>query len=577
MSIIRSYQANSNNKVINISYDYGHKNSNKQIRITNNVSEINILKNLSEQYGKNLTSIQSSATIYRIGPNCCKNAINLESFTGNVNLNEIMNDAFLGCSKLQSIIACRNVKRIGNNAFKDCSSLNNVEIGWNEIYSIGDNAFYNTAIKEADISLNDKSTNGSSIFQNCTQLQTINVGKNFIIKSNTFSGCSNLTKLSIESNYGGLEGDQCLGNIPQIQQIVIPSSTIGFPDRCFINDEKLNNISFTDYKDSKFKHIGNSAFSGCKLLTDIEIPASFNTVDCFGSNCFSGSNIITVTLHGFTDGYILNNKTSITNFGAGHEIIYVSSSGKKYKADSSGVKSVISRAIVCVNSIKMDLTDEDFGGYFTNTYYDGNILCDLLIKNNIVEEDNIRLLINAGNDGRGIVNTKYKYQAPTMTNIKNCLQEAIDDKVSNLIFYFFDHGGNGYMCFEHYDLYNNTLWSYLKQIEGKKICFLACCHAGYHGKNAETNGGVKNFVMWCATSPLTSCYKTVATSGQGRHVSTTFSTYLFYLFNKLCEYPYSTAWTTLVNDSDSARIQQGDPVFVKYKSSDFDESQMFLK
>ena len=58
---------------------------------------------------------------------------------------------------------------------------------------------------------------------------------------------------------------------------------------------------------------------------------------------------------------------------------------------------------------------------YTNTYYDGNMLCDLLIKNNIVDEDNIRLLINAGNDGRGRVSTKYKYQAPTMTNIKACL------------------------------------------------------------------------------------------------------------------------------------------------------------
>ena len=133
------------------------------------------------------------------------------------------------------------------------------------------------------------------------------------------------------------------------------------------------------------------------------------------------------------------------------------------------------------------------------------------------------------------------------------------------------------MCFEHYDLYNSTLWSYLKQIEGKKICILACCHAGYHGQNAESQGGVKNFIMWCSTEPSTSCHKVATKGGQGSHVSTIFSIYLFKIFNELCGQSYSTAWTTLVNDSDSARRSQNDPVFIKYKSSDFDESQMFLK
>lgn len=563
MSIIRSYQANSNNKVINISYDYGYKNSNKQIRITNNVSEINILKDLSEQYGKKLTSIQSSATIYRIGPNCCKNAINLESFTGNVNLSEIMNDAFSGCSKLQSIIACGNVKRIGNNAFKDCSRLNNVEIGWNEIYSIGDNAFYNTAIKEVDISLNDNSTNGSSIFQNCTQLQTINIGKNFIIKSNTFSGCSNLTKLSIESNYGGLEGNQCLGNIAQIQQIVIPSSTSGFPDRCFINDAKLNNISFTDYKDSKFKHIGNSAFSGCTVLTDIELPSSFNTVGCFGSNCFSGSNITTVTLYGFTDEYILNNKTSITNFGAGHEIIYVSSSGKKYIADENGIKSSKTKVIICVNAINSEITDNN-----ARRWHNALLMFDIL-KGYVQNEDDIILMFNPlTNTGTDL--SKYHYIEPSGENLKNKLQEIINDGVENLIFFFEDHGGEKSMITSKMGTSNKTFWSYLKQIKGNKFCIISCCHAGAQAEEAYDTGNVTNYLMWCAAPSSELSYRTpykCKYCNDSGHPSNKFTVSILKLFSGLKDKTYAEAWEVVSKNYGK--------LGVKY-SNNFDESMTFL-
>ncbi len=60
-----------------------------------------------------------------------------------VYINEIPDNAFEGCTNLETVVAL-GVTKIGENAFKDCTSLNTFSID-NKIVSIGENAFENVS------------------------------------------------------------------------------------------------------------------------------------------------------------------------------------------------------------------------------------------------------------------------------------------------------------------------------------------------------------------------------------------------------------------------------------------------
>lgn len=151
--------------------------------------------------------------------------------------------AFYNCSKL-SEFDISNVNSIGSSAFYSCYAYNPAAFS-NELYSIGQTAFYNTGIKEVQLPQTMKSLS-SSVFSNCKKLIRVVLPSSITtINSNAFNECYNLQEI----------------NLPE------GITTIGYD--AFNNCRSLNEITFP----STLQSIGYDILDGCSSLTSVKCKA----------------------------------------------------------------------------------------------------------------------------------------------------------------------------------------------------------------------------------------------------------------------------------------------------------------
>ena len=84
---------------------------------------------------------------------------------------------------------------------------------------------------------------------------------------NAFSGCSNLTNITIPDSVTSI-GDHAFGNCSSLTSITIPDSVMSIGLAAFSNCSALTSITIPDSVWS----LGNNVFSGCSSLTSIVIP-----------------------------------------------------------------------------------------------------------------------------------------------------------------------------------------------------------------------------------------------------------------------------------------------------------------
>ena len=134
----------------------------------------------------------------------CKSIVEVtipESVTIPDLVTEIGNNAFTGCSSLESaIIIPASTTTIGDKAFNGCAVMANITID-ERLTAIGDNVFQGCkAIQEFTIP-NNVTTMGKSVFRDCEKLARVNIGTGLTaIADSTFYGCSALTSISIPEN-----------------------------------------------------------------------------------------------------------------------------------------------------------------------------------------------------------------------------------------------------------------------------------------------------------------------------------------------------------------------------------------
>ena len=188
------------------------------------------------------------------------------TFAEGSQLASIGNGAFSGCSALQSIEIPASVTSIGSNAFQNCTSLAMVTFAkGSQLESIGRDVFYGCNISGIEYNngrylasednnyfilagVVDNTVSSFEIMENCQ-----------IIGPDAFSGCTNLTS------------------------ITIPSSVISLNDSAFQSCTRLATVTFAE--DSQLESISDSAFDGCRALQSIEIPASVTSI---GNSAFYG-------------------------------------------------------------------------------------------------------------------------------------------------------------------------------------------------------------------------------------------------------------------------------------------------
>ncbi len=174
-----------------------------------------------------------------------------------IDVTEIKDYAFYGCSGLTSVIIPNSVTTIGEQAFGYCTDLTSVTIG-NGVTTIGGSAFYD-----------------------CTRLTNVTIGNSVTtIGNNAFYDCSALTNVTIPNSVTTIEED-AFGYCTGLTSVTIPNSVTKIEDYTFDGCTGLTNVTIPN----SVTTIGDYAFRNCSALTSVTIPNSVNTI---GMAAFDG-------------------------------------------------------------------------------------------------------------------------------------------------------------------------------------------------------------------------------------------------------------------------------------------------
>ncbi len=277
--------------------------------------------------------------------------------------NSIDDYAFEGCANIERITIPSSVTSIGTYAFRSCIGLKNITIP-NSVTSIGDNAFEDCASLESITIPNSVTSIGNEAFEGCESLNynqddnadylgndenpylvlvkaknanisTCEINSNTkIISYGAFSGCENLTSVTIPSGVTGI-GYEAFSSCTNLTSISIPSSVTSMGDRVFSGCTSLNykqddnadylgndtnpylvlvkaksvDISTCEIN-SKTRFIHSYAFLNRASLRSITVP---NSVISIGEDTFYGCDIITSITLPFVGATLNGDKN--TDFG----------------------------------------------------------------------------------------------------------------------------------------------------------------------------------------------------------------------------------------------------------------------
>lgn len=177
-------------------------------------------------------------------------------------------NAFWGCSTLESMILPATVTRIGMSAFRGCSSLRSIKIPRN-VSVLQSRAFEGcTSLESVTIPMNMKKI-FSYCFMGCSALSEIDIPEGVEnIDVNAFTGCSSLESITLPRSLKRIS-DQCFMNCTSLRAADIPSSVTQIGDEAFWNCQKMESVTLHEGLES----IGNGAFSHSGIR-EADIPST---------------------------------------------------------------------------------------------------------------------------------------------------------------------------------------------------------------------------------------------------------------------------------------------------------------
>ena len=221
------------------------------------------------------------------------------------NLGGIGDNAFSGCSLLETAELGQNVTSIGGYAFNSCSQLKSIVIP-DAVTSIGSYAFSDCSSMTSAKIGNGVETIDESAFSGCSALPSITIPQAVTtIGDYAFSGCTSLAKVTIADSKStltlGSNGSNPIFASCPLDYVYIgrdisyqTSSNSGYSP--FYRNTSLREVKITD----KETEISDNEFYGCTNLQTVTIGDGVNTI---GNRAFSSCS----SLKYFTFGSQLEN------------------------------------------------------------------------------------------------------------------------------------------------------------------------------------------------------------------------------------------------------------------------------
>ena len=332
--------------------DCAYNSNATDININNTVSYKGVamtVKNINPYtcYGNNFIkscTINFNGNIEEYTFNYCKN---LESI--DLSVNRIGNNAFYGCSSVNSITLSNKLKTIGNSAFYECNNLNAIVIP-NSVTSLGESAFYNCSSLTSATIGNAVEKINSSTFYNCSSLKNITIGDGAkSIGNNAFHGCKSLFAIQIPKNVTSI-GNSAFEKCSNLSDVIIKDRitvlTLGSNNsKPMFSDCPLDSVYIGgDISYKKTSDYGYSPFYNNKTLRAVTIS---NKETEISENEFYGcANLKSVSIG---DGimsignYAFSGCSSLKSFAFGSRLKTI---GKEAFSDCTALTKLSSKAII---------------------------------------------------------------------------------------------------------------------------------------------------------------------------------------------------------------------------------------
>ena len=203
---------------------------------------------------------------------------------------------FNGCKSLSEIVIPSSVTSIGKGAFSFCKSLSEIVIP-SSVTSIGDRAFWRSRSLSEIVIPSSVTSIGDRAFCGCSSLKYISIPSSVTsIGDRAFDSCSSLKYISIPKSVIGLNGNPFAEWNGKLECL---SPNFVYEDDILFNKDKSRIISFRNQNiksyviPSSVTSIGDSAFWGCRSLSEIVIPSSVTSIgDVAFLGCRSLSEIV---------------------------------------------------------------------------------------------------------------------------------------------------------------------------------------------------------------------------------------------------------------------------------------------
>ncbi len=231
------------------------------------------------QYLNSIKNVIIDEGVTSVGDRAFEDGKNIASVTIPDSVTAIGFSAFSNCHSLSNIFIPNSVTLIETTAFSGCSLLKTIELAPNnDYYHMDSNCLIETKtctlIKGFDDSVipDDGSVKviANSAFSYCEKITTIKVPSSIIRIDNAFTGCPNLSTITVdpENSYYHVDGN-CL--------IETKTCTLikGFNDSVIPDDGSVT-------------YIRPNAFWGCSGITSIDIPNSVTTIDSLAFQSCTG-------------------------------------------------------------------------------------------------------------------------------------------------------------------------------------------------------------------------------------------------------------------------------------------------